>query len=490
MVSSVYQEAVYSHIKHGKGNAVVEAVAGSGKSSTIIDGLDYTEGRVVFLAFNKHIQLALQARAPEHVQCKTFHGLCFAPVTRASGVRQVNERKLFQLIDANLNPKEIKLYGSFVRRLVSLAKNAGVGVLCPISEEALFELVNHQQLELEHDEASESDGIEIAVQLLKVSNESSEVDFDDLLYRAVLNGVKLPQFDWVFVDEAQDTNVIQRAILRKILDPKRGRLIAVGDSAQAIYGWRGADSRAMDLIADEFAPCVKLPLSVTYRCPVAVVELAKTYVPEILPRADAPAGEVADLGTDWKLTDLGAHDLVVCRNNKPLAELGYRLLKAKIPCRILGKDFGAGLKTLARNCNEGCLTVDELEARVAAWRDRESQKALAKKLYAKVETVEDKADTLLLLLDVLAENERSYEGLVKVLDQLFTDQNSRVTLSTIHKAKGLEAKTVWWLAKSLCPSRWARLPWQQQQEANIQYVAITRASERLVMIELPKKGLA
>ena len=51
------------------------------------------------------------------------------------------------------------------------------------------------------------------------------------------------------------------------------------------------------------------------------------------------------------------------------------------------------------------------------------------------------------------------------------------------EAKGLEADTVYWLGRSKCPSKWARQEWQKQQEANLCYVATTRAKKALVVIE-------
>ena len=70
---------------------------------------------------------------------------------------------------------------------------------------------------------------------------------------------------------------------------------------------------------------------------------------------------------------------------------------------------------------------------------------------------------------------------------MFTDaangeSRGRVTLSTIHKVKGLEFPTVFLLDWHLLPSRFAKAAWQRTQEKNLQYVAITRAMERLVYI--------
>jgi superfamily I DNA/RNA helicase len=485
MQFSIYQEGIYNFVKTGTANAVIQAVAGSGKTTTIVEALKLTSGSAVFLAFNKSIAETLKSRVPSHVQARTFHSLCYKPVLTVVGARAVNERKIYDIMKSNMAENDVKLYGSFVRKLIGLARNAGVGALCPMDGAAFYQLVEHHDIILESEQADEATGIMHAQRILEMSNRSKEVDFDDLLYFAVLKGVRLPSFDWVFVDEAQDTNAIQRAILRKIL-AHGGRLIAVGDSAQAIYGFRGADSDAMDLIAEEFGPCERLPLSVTYRCAKSITARAQEFVPAIEARPDAPEGTVEDLDTLWKLQDLGQHDLVVCRNTKPLIDLGYRLLRARIPLRIMGRDIGDGLCALVRRCDSG-RGVDRFIEKLESWRDREVEKAISKGLEEKAEAINDKAETLLMLVGELPEHQRSVAELIKTLEMLFTDANNRVTLATVHKAKGLEADTVWWLCPSLCPSRWAKKPWQLQQEHNIMYVAITRAKTRLVSIELPKR---
>ena len=486
MTPSKYQQAIYDFVAHGEGNAIVRAVAGSGKTTTLVESLKLTQGNGIFLAFNKSIAETLKARCPQNVQARTFHSLCYSPVLKAVGARVVNPDKLSNIIQLAMTEQEVKLYGSFVKRLVGLARNAGIGALTSDDGALFYALVEHHDLTLENEQASEAQAIELARDVLSRSNASREVDFDDLLYFAVLKGVRLPVFDWVFVDEAQDTNTIQRAILRKIL-AHGGRMVAVGDAAQAIYGFRGADSDALEFLAQEFAPCVDLPLSVTYRCAKIITQAAQKYVPEIEAAPGAAEGEVVDLGVNWELKNFGSKDIVVCRNTKPLIELGFRLLRARIPLHILGRDIGDGLCALIRKCDTRSGGIDKFVERLEKWRDREVEKAIGKKLEAKADAIEDKAATLLMLVEQLPENKRTTLELMSVIQTLFTDKNNSITLATVHKAKGLEADTVWWLAPSLCPSKWAKQPWQQQQERNLMYVAITRAAKRLVLIEPNKE---
>jgi superfamily I DNA/RNA helicase len=105
--------------------------------------------------------------------------------------------------------------------------------------------------------------------------DTSCIDFDDMLWLPVILGHKFSTLDWLFVDEAQDTNDIQIEILERSLGHS-SRFVAVGDPHQAIYGFRGANSDALDKIVARFA-CRTLPLSVSYRCSKAVVAEAQKF---------------------------------------------------------------------------------------------------------------------------------------------------------------------------------------------------------------------
>lgn len=473
---SAYQQAIFDFVEHGRGNAIIKAVAGSGKTTTIVHAMSRARGSSIFLAFNKAIAEELKRRG---VNARTFHSLTYAPVTRARGA-VVNTDKLLKLVDANWADEDIWNYGVFARKMVGLARQSGIGCLLPDTDEHWFELAAHHDLEPEREGATLSRGIELARGLLALSNaQRGTVDFDDLLYCAVAEGVTLPKFDFVFVDEAQDTNAIQRAILRKILRPG-ARVIAVGDPAQAIYGFRGADSDSMDLIAREFE-CVTLPLTVSYRCPRAVVAEAQRWVPEIEPAPTAPEGAVVRRGGSWRNADFAAGELVVCRTTKPLIALAYRLIRDKIPATVLGREIGQGLLALIKRLNAH--SIDELIERLEAFTRREYEKAIAAKNETKAAAVEDKSETLQVLIASLTEDNRTIDALRAAIDHLFAEKCNAVILATIHKAKGLEAERVYWLNSSKCPAKWAKQPWQQGQERNLCYVAITRAQRELVLIE-------
>lgn len=469
------QLACFEHAAVGQGNAIVIARAGSGKTTTGVEMVKRTRGSHIYLAFNRPIADELTARG---VNGRTFHSLCYGIALKHKGASSVTQDKLRKLCDSNLTGEDGRKYGAFIMKLVSMGRNAGIGCLVQDTEQAWADLVQHHNLELEHEDATVSRALELASELLRWSNSSNMIDFDDMLYMAVKDGLVLPKFDNVFLDEAQDTNAIQRAILRKLLKPT-SRLFAIGDPAQAIYGFRGADSDSMELLRNEFN-CKELPLTVTYRCATAIVEFAHQWVTDIEAAPGAVEGSVTDLHK-WDHTSFRANDLVVCRNTAPIVTLGFRLLKNRVPVRIMGKEIGEGLKTLIKKMN--AQGIEHLIERLEAFRAREVEKATAKGEDAKVAAVNDKVDAVLCLIDGLEENRRNIRDLLDVIGALFADANNVVTLATIHKSKGLEADRVFWLNSSKCPSKWARQEWQQQQEVNLCYVAATRAKSELILIE-------
>lgn len=480
-VWSVFQTAIFEFVTVGIGNAIIEAVAGSGKTTTIVEAMSRLPLGVVaiFLAFNKAIAEELKRRG---VNARTFHSLTYSPVMRYFGAHDVAQSKLRDLVEGNFTGLDARLYGTFCVRLVGLGRQAGIGCLVHDTPDEWLALVEHHDIELDSESAAIERGIELAAELLSLSNDACKrgaLDFDDLLYQAVREGISLPRFDFVFVDEAQDTNAIQRAILRKIMSDG-ARLVCVGDPAQAIYGFRGADSESLSMIAQEFG-CSKLPLTVSYRCPRAVVEYARQWVDHIEAAPTAEEGTVRKLAR-WDVTkDFKPGDLIVCRTTRPLIATAYAFLKARVPCRIMGREIGQSLKALVTKMN--AKGIERLVEKLNAHTAREVEKAIAKNQESKAEAIRDKTDAVLCLIDGLPETDRTIPALLALIDSLFADVRNAVVLATIHKAKGLEAERVFWLNRSQCPAKWARQPWQAEQERNLCYVAATRAKSELVTIE-------
>lgn len=486
---SEYQTSIFAFVEHGQGNAIVMAVAGSGKSTTIIEAMKLVRGSSIFLAFNKSIADELKKLG---VNARTFHSLCFSAVLRATGAAQPEPNKLKIILreritiddatierGAGISAQEQKMYGSFAMRMVGLARQVGMGFLTKDTFEAWMEICAHHDIEPEQESADLGRAIEISRQLLQWSNESKLIDFDDMLYIAVRDRLNLPKFDFVFVDEAQDTNMIQREILRMIMRSD-SRMIAVGDPAQAIYGFRGADAQSLDMIASEFN-AQTLPLSITYRCPKAVVRYVQQWVSHIEAAPTADEGVVEHRELDWDPTMFAPEDLVVCRKTAPLIRLAFRCIKANVPAQVMGRDIGQGLKALIQKMNPRNLT--HLTEQLNKYLRRELEKAQKDEDEKRAESLNDTVGSLLFLIDSLREDRRTLDALDQGIDYLFKDKGNAVKLATIHKAKGLEADNVWWLNRNECPATWARMPWQKQEEIHLCYVAGTRAKKRLSMIE-------
>jgi superfamily I DNA/RNA helicase len=236
-----------------------------------------------------------------------------------------------------------------------------------------------------------------------------------------------------------------------------------------------------------------LPLSVTYRSAVSIVREAQQYVPHIVARDNAPEGSVSTIGPDtFGAMDFTPADAVLCRNNAPLVPAAFSCLRRGIACRIEGRDIGKGLIALTNKWKR-VSTIDALRTKLDAWKDKEVAKAVAKKNEARAALVTDQYDTLMFFADDAAAKGLDLNGMRAAIEALFTDSfnddgspaKPMLTFCSYHKSKGLEWTRVFLLDHAkLCPSPFAKQAWQLQQEDNLAYVAITRAMETLVYVDM------
>ncbi len=504
--ASAYQAAVFDHFRYGRGSVIIDAGAGSGKTTTLKNALVYLppSAHVQLFAFGRDPAAELKAalaelieRFPErsfrNVRAGTFHSVCMGAVRRHLGLPdaqvKVDPGKCLQLLKQRVggNPEgdeTVRMYSAFATALVAFAKGEGIGCLVPDTEERWWALVEHHGLYLDAEEANPTTGIEIARRLLGWSNEAAaqgSLDFDDQLYCVILWKLRLWQNDVVMVDECQDTNAVRRAVARLALKPG-GRLYAVGDEKQAIFGFTGASTDAVDLIAEEFN-CRRLPLTVSYRCARSIVERAQTWMPKLEPAPNAKEGEVVDgLPLADTLARLTAADAILCRQTAPLVSVAYGLIARGRACRILGKEIGDGLVNLVEQ--QKARGIDRLVDKLEHFRNREMARFIAKNDERRAEAVADRVNCLLVIVDALPETERTIPALVGKIRAMFSDDKDAglLTLATIHKVKGLEYPTVAILRPELMPSKAARLDWQYQQELNILGVAATRAKDTLIYV--------
>lgn len=500
---SPQQAAVYDWTINGTGSAVIEAVAGAGKTTTLINMLDRTTGTVAFMAYNKKIAQEIEVKAAplnlsSRVRIGTVHSFGFAALRTSCPRTKVDGKKLItiakRLTQNSRLPVELH---QFAIKATSMAKQSGIGAMTKMNDtQAWLDMIAHHAIdELLPEDFTLGAGIDAAASLLTVSNDMAEqmIDFDDMVYLPLQRRLNVQTYDWVLLDEAQDTNGTRRALARKLLAPG-GRLVAVGDAAQAIYGFTGADSDSLGLIREEFS-AITLPLTVSYRCPKAVVAEARKWVQHIQPADNAAQGSVEriDEKAFWTETyaTLTADDAILCRNTAPLVEIAYSLIRRGKGCIIEGRDIGYGLIKLATKWKTAT-TVEDLRNKLDRWSQAEIARATDRGQDAQAAKIEDQTSTLFTIMSTLPDD-APIASVEAAINKLFGDTPAGerprvVTLSTIHKSKGREwPRVIWWGANAFQPSPYARQEWQQGQERNLMYVAATRAQETLVHVTVEKK---
>lgn len=492
---SPQQEVVFSWITNDKGNAFVQAVAGAGKTTTLINGAKKMRGSILLVAFNKKIAEELAARIstdPDitNADAKTFHAIGLAAWNKYIGkFPKING---FKVSDVMTLVKVDHDYLNFVKKLVSLAKQANINSLNPASD--WMSLVDKHDLASDlPGEATVEAGIEFAMDTLIENNKIKDViDFDDMIYFPVMNKIKMPiQYDWVLVDEAQDTNPVRREIAKMLCKPN-GRMIWVGDKHQAIYGFTGADADAVDQIVREFQ-CTELPLTVTYRCPKNIVSAAKAYVSHIEAHESAPDGKVVSVSQEdflKNISNLTPKDAILCRKNAPLVKTAYQLIRRGIACQIEGKsDLGQQILLMLNKWKRVKHLSDFLD-KLKDWELAQIQKQSDDKGIVKkgremvVEAIMDRVD----VIRALCEGCPDLACVRTKVQNMFGDlkegeKPSRVILSSVHKSKGREWQNVYILGfGEHMPSKMAKQAWQKEQEKNLIYVAMTRSQSTLTLV--------
>lgn len=480
---SPQQETLFSWVKSGSGSVFLRARAGTGKTTTIIEACKYMRGSLAFAAYNKKIadeiknKMSVSGIDTRDKKAGTFHSFGWNAARRVYQNTKVDEKKVDAILADSLHvPTELR---PFTRKLVSLAKNNAIGLFGNVDDDRVWwDIIEHHDLASDlEDPRLVKDGIRHAIAALAESNRTihDAFDFDDMIYVPAVRNLRIWQNDWLLVDEAQDTNQARRALARKMLRPG-GRSIWVGDDRQAIYGFTGADADAIDQIVKDFA-CDVLPLTVTYRCPRAVVAEAKCIVPDIEAAGDT-VGSVQSIEIkDMLAMGLRSSDAILCRKTAPIVSLAFQLIRKGIACHVEGREIGRGLSKLANRWR--VKTTDALRHKLEDYRENEVAKLMAKGRETLADAVNDRVDTLLAILEEVP----TLAQLHVKLDTLFDDNAPSLTLSTIHKSKGREWPRVFILGRyEYMPSSWARQKWQQVQEANLIYVAITRSQDELYYV--------
>jgi len=485
---SKQQEAVFEWFRNPeRKRAVVRARAGTGKTTTIIEGLSHApERRMLLCAFNKRIADELSRKiSTDRAEAKTLHGVGFAYVRRNwENVRVDGSRGKRLALEACGGQAAPDAMVALVAKLAGLVKEMSPHACRPAEVLDIAE-----DMDCLPDEDWEDDGwtaervAKCALRAMDLAaKRDGSVDFSDMLWLPLRHSWVRGQWDLVVVDECQDMNAAQIELALKSVR-KGGRVLVVGDDRQAIYGFRGADSGSLDRLKATME-AEELPLTVTYRCPKAVVAEAQRLVSDYVAAPTAPEGCVETLPLAQLAKAVTPGDFVLSRKNAPLVRTCLSILRAGTRAKVEGRDVGKGLVALVKKLK--AKSMPNFLEKLGAWEDRELARAAKLKperAEVKRAEVEDQAETLRALSEGLS----GIPELEARIENLFADVEGApalVVCSTVHRSKGLEAPNVFILRSTLVrkDKEGKPLP-QSKEEANIEYVAITRAQKRMVWVE-------
>ena len=496
MEYSKYQLDIFEEIKSGVGNLLIEACAGSGKTTTLINALNHINEnkKILFCAFNTDIVKELEKKIgkKDNIEITTIHGLG-RKIVRLNLRKDIelNEYKYSNYLYNNLHIYAEKYHNvnknnlNEVIKLVSLMRDNLAD-----NEHDGLRIINKYGINCTHDE------LLMAVDTVRWGTENTDViDYTDMIYLpSALNMQPWKcQYDYIFVDEAQDLSAAQLSIVLKC-QKINTRFVFVGDPNQAIYGFSGSDAESFDNIK-RMANMKLMPLSISYRCAKKIVTLAQTIVPSIQYNESSPTGEIV---YDADLNDVVDGDMIICRNNAPLMEIYYNLLREGKKCYIKGKDIGTNLINMINSTYIEVLNPDMKEDGVFA-RLNEKLNNLVNNIMNTYNIDEESALNTITCtsfidkinaLKIISENFTTASEVKAEIEKIFIDnEEDGISLSTVHKSKGLEANNVFIAFPSLMPSKSAKLDWEIKQEKNLKYVAFTRAKLKLCFLKEDKDSI-
>ena len=540
------QLKIYDFVEHGTGNGIIDAVAGAGKTTTLMGCVQHISNPqdALFCAFNTSIRKEIQRKFQDmgkNVAVKTNHALGLQ-ILRSKMHIQLNDFKYRQIIEdegffkliedevdailrikgclsvssirdiqekrtsvdtmeeKNLFNYSIFILNCIIKFLLEINDKYRL-TLCSDDFESYRQMTDHfgifekerrynfQFAELEH-------YVKAHKILLNEGNAMAQsqgiIDFVDMLYQPhFLNLYPNIHYSFVFVDECQDLSRAQIEIVQKYVKPN-GRVLAVGDPYQSIYGFAGADSKSFERVMNTFN-CKRLSLTDCFRCPAKAIDIAKT-IREDIRGFKTEAGIVTVLQSHEVLIRLKPGDLVICRFRDPLRMIAMKLVNKNIKVHMHPdevQEFIGDYKAyftpaeLRRKLNEGMLEdfFSKIEQRNIKRFERD---------FANVDSaiksvkVKEAIDLLRESIDFFRLKFMDWQLntidsiLLRLKETLQYLGDDAIKISTIHRAKGLEEKRVFILEYNKLPVHRIK-PWEDEQERNLHYVAVTRPKEELYL---------
>lgn len=471
------QVAIFTEARDTDDNLMIEALAGAAKTSTLVELAKHLRGNTLSLAFNKKIADEMQKKMPANVQCQTLNSLGHRIWSQAlNGKRlMVSSSKLHHLtieeIEASPANERDHLYENLgdLGRYIQGSKNHGHvpdSMARQYSSKVTPLMTDQEFFDMLPEEPSPAQW-EVMLRVLSRSFElamSGTIDFADQLLMPTVTRCSFPIFANVLVDEAQDLSELNHVMLSKLT---KRRIIAVGDSLQAIYAFRGAHQEGMPLLRERF-DMRTLHLSTTFRCPSAVCDHVRHHATRIQPWVNNPnnPGKVSYLKT-WAMSDIPEGSAVLCRNNAPLFRMALRMLKEGRRPNLWGRDVASSLVKIMEGL--GAINMQRADA-ISALRRYQSEKEAKMKRDSAKDALAERVECILVFI----ENSESLGGAIALAKSVFNSEG-KTDLATGHKAKGAEWENVFILDRDLLSG--------EGQDLNLAYVLATRAKCNLTYIE-------
>ncbi|MGW2918967.1 UvrD-helicase domain-containing protein [Streptomyces angustmyceticus] len=461
------------------GHLAVQAGAGTGKTSTLVFLAEQTplrRGR--YLAFNRAIAQDAAAHFPSAVTCKTAHSLAYAALGHRYRGRLNSPRRPGWRVGQDLGLNTPMQIGRLDLTPATLS-NAALRTVTRFCQSADTELANHHVPRLRGVD-DEDDHAELCESILPYAMKAwadlhdpygGMVRFEHdhylkmwALTEPVLDG------DFLLLDEAQDTNPVLEQIV--LAQRERTQIVMVGDSAQAIYGWRGARD-VMTRFTGEH-----LTLTRSFRFGPALAAEANRWL--ALSNAPIRLSGTPDIPTTVGPRAGHRPDAVLCRTNIGAMTEVLALIASGAATALVGG--GEGLRALARAARdliEGRRTHHPELVLFTTWATLRD--------YAEHDPAGRDLQPFANLID-----EHGPDALLQAVDRLVPEAAAQVTVSTAHKAKGREWARVRIAPDFTPPADTDQVDAQghpiprpvNEAEARLAYVAVTRARHHLDPIGL------
>lgn len=316
-----------------------------------------------------------------------------------------------------------------------------------------------------------------------------QYDFTDMVYIPVVKGLITKRYDTLVVDEFQDMGRAQQELCLMI----SRKQILIGDPHQAIYGWAGADNEAFERMQKWLGMTqrgVKLmTLNQSRRCAKSIVARANQLYPELQPLPNAPQGDVLEFRSkerfyeEWipkfkeNYSSVALNDrttMVVCPTNAPLISMMFRLQEEGVKSFVHGKDITANMVEYVSKFNDISSLRSDLLDKLERLKGRKPSKTRDLQI--------DMNEAIFSMASKCADPATVERSIKNCFSD--TPRPGWLKLTTVHKAKGLEADTVVFWEVNKCKNAYSTLPYQRVQDKNVEYVGITRAKTILAEVRV------